>query len=358
VLQGSVQWVGNLLYLVIYVAQSLPDLPRALGMPDATGITRSIPGDFTVTEIMDVEPVGKGEHVWLLITKTGLNSQSVVTELAKLCSTATRDTGYAGLKDRNAVTTQWFSVAVSTSHEPDWQALDSEQISVKKVVRHTRKLRRGTHRGNHFSLRFRDVSGDHAEIGNRIEQISARGTPNYFGEQRFGRNGNNLVAAEKMFRNQARIRDRHRRGLYLSAARSLLFNLVLARRVTDNNWDRYLGGEVMMLNGKKSFFRVEAWDEELDARLKELDIHPTGPLWGKGQVVESVAHRLEEEVLADESLFREGLEGYSMKHERRPLRMCPRSIDWSWDSNTLELSFELGRGEFATSLIREIIECH
>jgi tRNA pseudouridine13 synthase len=339
------------------VFSTFNSLPFAWGWPCATGVLRQAAADFRVIEEMGFEPEGAGEHVWLWLTKTFCNTHEITLQLARLSGVGIRDVGYAGMKDRNAVTSQWFSVAVPETREPDWKKLESESLAVGQVTRHSRKLRRGSHRGNRFQLYIRDLRGDPGKLESRLEGVARNGAPNYFGAQRFGRDGGNLEAARRMFLKELRVNNRYKRGIYLSAARSELFNQVLAGRVEAGTWNRNIDGDVMMLNGKRSYFQVEKWDALLEARLSEHDIHPTGPLWGAGNVVGSEARRVEEDILASMSLYTDGLEKYGMKHERRALRMVPAGIEWSIEGGVLNLSFSLQKGEFATSLIREVVDC-
>jgi len=209
---------------------SLPDWPRALGTPEASAQVRACPEDFRVDELRDGEPDGEGEHLLLHIRKRNRNTDEVARALARCAGVRARDVSYCGLKDRVAVTTQWFSVWLPGKSDPDWSPILSEDLELLSQVRTRRKLQRGGLRGNQFTLVLREVQGDRAALEERLATVVEHGVPNYFGEQRFGREGSNLAAAEAMFGGR-RVKDHHRRGLYLSAARSLLFNEVLAARV-------------------------------------------------------------------------------------------------------------------------------
>jgi tRNA pseudouridine13 synthase len=266
--------------------------------------------------------------------------------------------GFAGLKDRHAVTRQAFTLQLAGRAEPDWNALGIEGVRVLSVARHSRKLRRGAHRGNRFEIRLREVEGDADAIGARLDAIAARGVPNYFGEQRFGREGGNVALAQAMF--GGRRLPREQRGIALSAARSALFNAALARRVADASWNQPLDGEVWMLDGTHAIFGPEPWSDALARRLDALDIHPTGPMWGRGDLRSSgVVAALEREVAQAHADLEAGLEQAGLSQERRALRLRVRELRHAWtDSSVLELGFSLDSGAFATGMLRELLDWH
>lgn len=340
------------------------DLPRAHGEPLGLGLLRAEPQDFQVEEQLGFAPDGEGDHSLLWVRKTDANSEWVARRLAELAGVPVADVGFAGLKDRRAVTSQWFSVPTPKGGEPDWSRLAAEGIEVLKVQAHRRKLRRGVLKGNRFVIRVRDLpraSGlpvaSWAElIERRSAQIRRRGVPNYFGEQRFGRGGGNLLRADALFRGELRRANRHQRGLWLSAARSELFNRVLARRVARGDWERPLPGDCLNLDGSHSFFRVEVVDQSLVERCERLDLHPTGPLWGRGEVPTGGEVRdLEEEVAASLIGWGDGLGHFGLAQERRALRLPVPDLGWSMLPTGLELTFTLPAGAYATAVLRELI---
>jgi len=338
-------------------AQGLAACAYALGTPLASARARTEPEDFRVDEVLGFEPEGDGPHALLCVRKRGLNTQWVAKELARLAGARPVDVGLCGLKDRNAVTSQWFSVNLAGRPEPDWQALNGPELEILSVDRHRRKLRRGAHRANHFQLYLRELRGDIEELGERLLQVARHGVPNYFGEQRFGRQEANLGKASAMFAGTLRVRDRHQRGLYLSAARAMLFNRVLSERIRRRRWDQALDGDMMMLDGTHSIFRVDAVDEAIAARIASGDIHPTGPLWGRGEpLVSAGALELERQSLAGYEAWCEGLASAGLKQERRCLRLSPRDLRWDLSGpQTLELAFVLPAGAYATSVLRELV---
>lgn len=331
----------------------IENLATAWGGPAGTGRLRADPEDFRVGEVLGFEPGGGGEHLWLWIVKRDANSEDVAAEVARCCGVSRRQVGYSGRKDRHAETRQWFSVHLPGVADPDWAAEATPNWRVEHAVRHPRKLRTGTHRANAFRLRIRDFDGDRELAETRLTSIAESGFPNYFGPQRFGRNGENLARA------RAALAGGRRRlsGMQLSAARSWLFNLVLDRRVTGNSWCRALPDDALMLAGTHSMFRCRGDEDDLEARLEAHDIDPTGPMWGRGEAVagpDAIAR--ERTWLEDEVALCAALEALAVRHSRRPLRVRPANPDWRWDGDTLELEFTLPRGAFATSLVRELVQ--
>jgi len=321
-----------------------------------TGVIRAIPEDFRVDEVLPFVPDGEGEHALLQIEKRNSNTDWVAGLLARHAGVPRRDVSYAGMKDRNAVTRQWFSVRLAGRPAPDWSALDSPALRVLQHSRHGRKLRTGALTGNRFQLRVRELQGDGARLAQCLGQLADRGMPNYFGSQRFGHDGANLEAALALFEGRLRRIKRQQRSIYLSAARSLLFNRVLAARVAAGNWDQALPGEWLMLDGSRSGFRLELLDETIRQRLARHDIHPSGPMWGRGDpVAADQAAALERTVLADAATWRAGLEAAGLKQERRALRAPVRELEWTLEKDQLLLSFFLPKGSFATSLLRECV---
>ncbi len=317
------------------------DWAYAQGRPNLVGLFRLTPEDFQVDEDLGFELEGAGEHVFLQIQKRGDNTAWLARQIARLADVQPNDVGYAGLKDRHAVTRQWFSVYLPKAEEPDWSALESDSLKVLQVTRHRQKLRRGAHRANQFVIRLHqlsDIDGqpveDLSEIHERLRQVAQSGVPNYFGEQRFGHNGNNLEEAHRLLVEGGRIRNRQKRGLMLSAARSYLFNQVLSARVESDSWRSPMPGECMILNGEAV---------------------ASGPLWGRGRpLVSENCAEFEQQVLGEMAPWCDGLEHVGLSQERRSLVLMPQDLQWSLTDATLELAFSLPPGTFATAVLREI----
>lgn len=335
------------------------ELPRAFGDTVLTAQIRVAPEDFFVAELPAFEPTGEGEHLLLTIEKRGLNTAFVAKELARWAGIPEMGVSYAGLKDRHAVTRQRFSVHLPKKIAPDFAALQVEGLKILESTWHNRKLPRGALAGNRFVLVLHNIEGDRDAIESRLAQIAARGVPNWFGEQRFGHGGGNIAKALAMFGGRRVKRDE--RSILLSAARSELFNRVLTARVGDGCWDRPLDGEVWMLDGSRSVFGPEPWNDELARRLADFDIHPSAPLWGAGELRSTgECARIELAAMSDDvSLrLRAGLEAAEMKQERRALRLKVAEPAWQWlDATALRLSFALPPGTYATAVLHELGNC-
>jgi tRNA pseudouridine13 synthase len=331
-------------------------VPRAHGEAMLSAWMRSTPEDFRVEEIDAFEATGSGEHLLLTIEKREMNTAYAASQLAQWAGIAEMGVSYAGLKDRHAVTRQRFSVHLPRRVAPDLAGLESSGLRVLKSEWHAKKLPRGALAGNRFELVLREVQGDATGVDARLAAIARRGVPNYFGEQRFGRGGDNVGNALAMFAGRRVRRDQ--RTMLLSAARSELFNRVLAARVSSESWDQALDGEVWMLEGSRSVFGPEPWTETLESRLADFDIHPTAPLWGRGPLRSTgAAAELESSALGDaRSLdLRAGLEAAGLKQERRSTRLRPLDLRWEWEgAGTLRLLFGLPPGTYATVVLAEI----
>jgi len=319
-----------------------------------TGTIRSTPEDFQVDEIQQFTPSGEGEHVWLHIQKTGENTDWVAGLLAKIADVPRKDVSFAGMKDRHAVTTQWFSVQMPGREAPDWKAQLPDSIVLLDEQRHDRKLKRGALKGNAFKLVIREFTGDEAELKDAVDRIIAQGVPNYFGEQRFGRDGKNIRKARQWFKGEFKVKSRPKRSIYLSAARSWIFNHVLSERVKNGTWNTAVQGDVFMLDGSKSCFNDEI-DEDIVQRVQDQKLHPTGALWGRGELgSQDEVAELENKVASEFKILCEGLEKHGLKQERKALRLCVKDLEYSLDDNALHLSFSLPAGAYATTVLSEI----
>jgi tRNA pseudouridine13 synthase len=335
----------------------LPDWARAYGPVTASARIRSVPEDFRVEEVLGFAADGEGPHVMLTVEKRGANTHWVAGQLARHAGIPPREVGYAGLKDRHAVTVQSFTLNIDRRPEPDWSALPTDEFKVLKSERHRRKLKTGALEGNRFRLMLRDLSVAASDLRPRLESIQTRGVPNYFGVQRFGRGAANIEKAEAALSGRLRIHDRRLFSLLLSVARSLIFNDLLAERVQAGNWDRLLSGEVMMLDGSHSVFRAEAADAELQQRLAAGDVHPTGPLWGRGEpMTTDEVQALEAEVAARHPELTAGLIKVGVEMARRSLRLAVKDFAWQEASEGLILEFFLPAGAYATAVLRELVD--
>lgn len=335
----------------------LPVWPRALDLPPA-GRYRQCPDDFIVTEQLGFKPEDHGDHLWLWVEKRELNTMQVVDRLARLFNVQRRNVGFSGLKDKTAITRQWISLPMPEGGMPAptlLAPLEGQGIRVLDMRRHPRKLKRGTHRFNHFSLVIGFDEPHRDDIVRRWTRIVSEGVPNYFGSQRFGIEGRNVEHALELFAHGWRKRD-DKQGIYLSAARSYLFNQLLAKRVALNSWNKALPGEVFNLDGTASQFYEDSIDATLHARLARLDIHPTGPMWGGG-ALESRHEVAALEISVAETMPRvaEGLVAAGLTTSRRALRLRLREPRFMALPEGARLEFSLVKGAFATSVLRELI---
>ncbi|MBA1148156.1 tRNA pseudouridine(13) synthase TruD [Ectothiorhodospiraceae bacterium WFHF3C12] len=338
-------------------AVDIESLPRAYGAPLGSALLRARPEDFRVEELLGFRPSGHGEHLFLQVRKTGRTTEEAARALSAWLEVPVRHISYAGLKDRNAMTTQWFSVHTPAMPAPG-PVPGEPAVEVLVVRRNERKLRRGALDGNRFTLTLREVDAGTAALGHRLLAIAQGGVPNYFGAQRFGRGGRNVADAESLLAGRLRVRSRHKRGLLISAARSYLFNCVLAARVEQGCWARALPGELVMLEGTNSVFpATREAAGVLGRRLELQDVHPTGPLPGRGGIApERQALALEQEALSVEAVLCNALRDFGANAMRRALRVRVADMRWYWPSSgTLELGFTLPAGAFATVVVRELL---
>ncbi len=346
--------------------------PRLSGPPLWQASIKQTPESFRVDEDLGFAPSGAGNHWLLRLEKREMTTGALVDWMAKVTGTRARDIGFSGVKDRQAITTQWLSIP-HESFDPEAfeRACQEAGVGLLEIDRHDRKLRRGTHRGNRFRLQLdhvesvnADTHGDLAAyLAHRAPDLASRGMANYFGEQRYGRQFSNLRGLVEWGQGIRTGRPkRQARNWLLSTLRSAIFDHVLAERLMAGNVDRVEAGDLLQLAGSRSRFLAE--QDELDAlqaRLAQGDVTPTGPLWGEGdsQADEAVAER--ETVLADEMLARFGekiwrrwLADWRVAADRRPLVVRVPDLDYRVEGDQVELSFSLPPGSYATELVAEL----
>lgn len=322
--------------------------------PLASGDLKTAPEDFFVEEMLGFDLSGEGEHLWLYIEATNMNTDFLVKQLARAFAVEKKAVSFSGKKDRRAVTRQWFSLHMPGKFPPG-QAIElpetiHEDAQVLQATLHHKKLRRGAHQANRFRIRLRQLQGSTETVEQALATVAGRGFPNYFGPQRFGRNENNLAEATQALTNRRRIKRDVRDRVY-STLRAWDFNRQLSMRVAADNWRRYLPGDTLQLGGSNSVFQPEAWDDELEARLQSGDIQIAGLLPGKGRRQLPLAdgwYATAPELL--DYLVRERVE-----QGNRPLAVIPGDLNWKFNGSELMLEFVLPKGAYATSLLREVI---
>lgn len=313
---------------------TLPQWPNAYPATGASATLKRHNEDFVVTELPLQLPSGEGEHIWLDIEKNGANTAYVAQQLAEAAGVQDRDVGYAGLKDRYAITRQWFSIYLPKGETPDLTQLQHPEFKVLSQTRHVKKLRPGDLQGNRFRIVLRDVTGDRDAIEANLQAVASQGVPNYFGAQRFGHDGGNVEQGRAMLAREIRVRNPKKKGIYLSAVRSFVFNEVLALRIQQGLWGQALPGDVMDEAGR-----------------------PTGPLWGRGRVsTTDQTQALENGVSERHATLCDGMEHAGLDQERRSLVASPQDMTWEWpQADQLVLSFSLPAGNYATSVLNEIL---
>lgn len=313
---------------------TLPQWPNAFPPSGASATLKLLNEDFIVTELPLQHPSGEGEHIWLDVEKNGANTAFVAQQLAEAAGVQERDVGYAGLKDRYAITRQWFSIYLPKGETPDLTPLQHPEFKVLSQSRHVKKLRPGDLQGNRFRIVLRDVTGDRDAIEANLKAVASQGVPNYFGAQRFGFEGGNVEQGRAMLAREIRVRNPKKKGIYLSAVRSFVFNEVLALRIQQGLWGQTLPGDVMDEAGR-----------------------PTGPLWGRGRVTTTdQAQALENGVAERHATLCDGMEHAGLDQERRALVASPVDMSWEWpQANQLVLTLSLRAGTYATSVLTEII---
>lgn len=365
----------------------LDSLAYALGKPQGSAIIKQEFSDFRVDEELAFAPSGEGDHVFIQIQKTDASTIEVAKRLSDVAAVRQADVSYSGMKDRRGETSQWFSVKLPPEKEPRLAALEDEKLAIIALHRNSRKLKIGSHARNRFQLKLRGCEGSRDEFERRLEALRDKGVPNYFGAQRFGAQMSNLrqvsVLMRQVLEGDKAVQQggRFRRGMLYSAARSYLFNQVLSERISAGNWQSYLRGDVLSLDGSGRCFKLadeeagEEWTDELQQRIETLDIHTTGPLPGiisaKDKYVSSgEAADIEKRVVAELDWMVAGLEAFGLQASRRALRFAAAELSWQWEQEiparisssdaeacgNLNLAFTLPRGAYATSLLRELCQ--
>ncbi|MGC8339011.1 tRNA pseudouridine(13) synthase TruD [Cronobacter sakazakii] len=326
------------------------------GQPQGQGRLKVSPTDFQVVEDLGFAPDGDGEHLLVRIRKTGCNTRAVADALAKFLGIAAREVSFAGQKDKYAVTEQWLCARLPGKEMPAMRAFTLEGCEVLEFARHRRKLRLGALKGNRFSLVLRDIT-HRDEIEQRLSLISEKGVPNYFGPQRFGRGGSNIYQAKRWAQTGQPPRERNKRGFALSAARSLMFNTLVSERLQRFGVNQVMDGDALQLAGRGSWFVATPGElTDLQARVDNGELLITAALPGSGDWgTQHAALTFEQTTLADETELLTLLTREKVEAARRAMLLFPRELRWQWqDDATLEVSFWLPAGSFATSVIREL----
>lgn len=331
----------------------IEQLHYAFGQPKSTASIKSTPEDFFVSEILGYPLDGEGEHLYVHIEKTLLNTEEMVKILSKTLQVSPGCISYAGLKDKFAKTQQWFSLHLPGEPNPNLNELHSENVTVLNAQRHTKKLKKGALLANQFEIKIKNSRLDVDDINTRVEQVQQKGVPNYFGGQRFGHAGNNIDKSRTMLLEGKKVKNRHLKGLYFSTARSFLFNHILSYRVFHGVWNQAIEGDLLMLSGTNSFFQADEALEKLNQRIRDRDISPALPLWGKGdEKALNEALGMQQRALEPFNDWCRALEVHDLRKAYRPSILYPQSFSF----DDLTFKFILPKGAYATILLRELIQ--
>ncbi len=335
----------------------LSSLAYLNGKPTAQGKLKLKPEHFQVYEDLGFDFTGEGEHLMVRIRKTGENTSFVANELAKACGVKSKDVSWAGLKDRHAVTEQWLSVHLPKGETPDFTEFLAQYPSIEIVAtaRHNKKLRPGDLVGNEFVVTMAEVT-DVAEVVTRLENIAQTGVPNYFGSQRFGHDGNNVTEARRWGRENVRTRNQNKRSLYLSAARSWIFNAIVSARIEQGVFAQAVEGD--LLQAGRDLLPVEQANiADMSEKIMAGEYLITAALAGDNALpTQAKALELEQPQLDAEPDLMALIRGNRMRHDRREIALKPQNLTWSVEDNDITLRFALDAGCFATAIVRELIE--
>ncbi|AOO59253.1 tRNA pseudouridine(13) synthase TruD [Raoultella ornithinolytica] len=327
------------------------------GKPQGQGILKANPEDFVVVEDLGFAPDGEGEHLLVRILKTDCNTRFVADALAKFLKIHAREVSFAGQKDKHAVTEQWLCARLPGKEMPDLSKFQLEGCQVLEYARHKRKLRLGALKGNQFTLILREIS-DRDEVERRLQAVAAQGVPNYFGAQRFGIGGSNLLGALRWAESGAPLRDRNKRSFWLSAARSGLFNQQVSIRLKKPEFNQVVDGDALQLAGRGSWFVATPEERaQLQERVDNRELMITAALPGSGEWgSQREAQAAEQAAVAEETQLQALLVREKVEAARRAMLLYPQQMSWNWwDDVTVELRFWLPAGSFATSVVRELI---
>lgn len=337
---------------------------RTLTKPTFWADLKSQPSDFQVVENLGFEPSGGGEHIYLKVRKTSANTAWVASQIAEFAGVRLFDVNYSGRKDRHAITEQWLSCWKPGKEMPEFGPFfqNLEGVELLETQRYNKKLRKGTHESNSFVILLRNLRKSPAlastllgpnsttaieadfqeDLEQRLRSLASVGFANYFGEQRFGKEGQNLVMADKLFNGEKT--PKNQRDMYLSAARSYMFNWMLDTKIDSGEYQ-----------------------QELDASLNARDDQPLQPVgrdgiqsssprgWLYGQSRVETAREIMESYEATFPAWTIGLNKIGMKAQLRDLRIMPDDLKWRFEGADIQLSFTLPTGSFATELIKELV---
>ena len=315
----------------------------------ATAVFKRHPEDFVVKEILSFEPEGEGEHLFVLVRRESMTTAEVVRRIAKVAKVQQRNVSFSGTKDKHAVVEQWFSIWLP-GKEFDAQELEKAQLTVVSASRHRKKLKRGTHKYNAFTINLREFEGDATVVDEQLSNIQANGFENRFGPQRFGIDNSNLKRADSI--THINELGRQERSFTLSAIRAKLFNEVVDCRLQKFGNLHLRSGDIAMFSDGNTQFLVPEVDSSIEARERAGEIVASGPLWGLGgSGAADTIETLENNVAKAFSHYCSLLDQAKMAGDRRALKVYARGLTWQWHDDCLRLQFELPKSAYATTLL-------
>ena len=330
-------------------------------LPGIGGVIRAKPELFTVVEVPAYEPLGYGDHIYFSVTKSGRTTRDTQIAIASLLGLRREDVGHAGLKDKNAVSTQTFSLLMPTDDPKEVAKIieSSLGVTVNWARRHPKKLRSGHLKGNTFTITVTDLEPSPKVALKRVEEIQSiiahLGIPNYFGSQRTGKNGDNVLDGYDLIKGNFKERNRWLRRFLVSSYLSHLCNRYLVKRLNDGNFTKLLNGDLAKKHDTGGVFTVEDAQVE-QPRFEKGEISFTAPIYGyKMRETKYVAKELEDAIFADADVTLDDLRKVGADGTRRLGRLLPE-IKVSEHPEGVTLSFTLPAGGYATVVLREFMK--
>jgi tRNA pseudouridine13 synthase len=335
------------------------ELPNISANTEGIGGTiKDTPDDFIVKEIPVYEPEGEGEHLFINLTKKGVTTREVQKSIARLFNTPRQDVNYAGIKDKHAVTTQNFSVWLREGQDQNlaYKLEEELPVTIHNLAFHPRKIKSGHLAGNGFAIRIRNLDMPVPQAAERAGEIAKllriSGVPNFYGDQRFGMEGDNALRGLQIITGELREKSKWLRRFLMSSYQSYLFNYYLYRRMEQGLYGKILTGDVAKKHETGGIFVVEDATRDQE-RLENQEISYTGPVYGKKMTpAQGEAARLEEQILEEQNIDLQTLRNARLTGTRRQGILIPR-IRVEEEAESIRLHFTLPKGAFATIVVRE-----
>jgi len=331
---------------------------------ELTGIGGTIkvyPEDFIVDEIPAYEASGSGEHLFIHLTKTGITTKEVQKALAKIFNTKRNEVEFAGIKDKHAIASQYFSVWLYNEQDPElvYKLEDEFPVRINSFKFHQRKLKKGHLHGNQFNIKIREPEIDLDEALKRITEIKEKaihpGIPNFYGDQRFGIEGDNPQQGLEILKGERKVKNKWLRQFLLASFQSYLFNYYLAKRIREGLFNEIMPGDIAKKHETGGIFIVDDPKTE-QKRFDNKEICFTGPMFGKKMTqAKDKAFDFENSILEEYEITSEELKKAKLTGTRRAGIILP-SIETMKEEDGIRIKFRLPKGSFATIVLREIMK--